>query len=982
MRQRGRGPRLLVREVVQTSSMDCGPASLASLLESFGVSVSYGRLREACQTDVDGTSIDTIEDIARQLGLDAEQIMIPAEHVLLGDVLPALAVVRLPNGMTHFVVLWNHLGGHVQVMDPGTGRRWSAWSSLRDELFVHRQVVPAESFREWTEGDDFLAPLGRRLAWLRVPGRGEAQVAAALATPGWRSIAALDAGMRLVESMVRGGGVARGREAGRLLDALLERERGEAFGESVAIPPRCWTARPAPPSDEGEEQVMLRGAVLIRMRRPREVGGAKAAVAAGAAEAAGAGGATGVSGAGAAVAGGAAVVPAAALPPDLAAALTEPPGRSWQTLWAMAREDGLFAPTAIAFGLGLAASTAVVEALLFRGLLHVGRELPLPELRLGAMVAIVVFLALALAIELPLVASVLRLGRHLEARLRVAFLAKIPRLGDRYFSSRPTSDMAERAHNAQALRGIAALGEQIVRAAAGIVVTTAALVWFDPGGALPAIALSALSALVPFAASGALVELDLRARTHAGALARFYLDALVGLVPVRAHAAERAVRREHETLLGEWSLASRSMLRAATVVQGLQALVGQGAALFLLFDHVTRFGAGPRGLLLAYWALGLPARGQELAAALRQYPAQRNVALRLLEPLGAPDDAWAPGEAAPGKGAGLGPGAAVTGPALGEVPAMALAFESVSVQASGHRILEGVELRIEPGSHVAVVGPSGAGKSSLLGLLLGWHRAAEGRVLVDGAPLDGARLEHIRRETAWVDPAVQLWNQSFLENLRYGVLEGGRLDEVLAGADLYGVLERLPDGQQTPLGEGGGLVSGGEGQRVRFGRAMLRPEARLVLLDEPFRGLDRDRRRALLARARTLWQRATLLCVTHDVGETLGFERVLVVEGGRVVEDGAPAELAGLAGSRYRALIEAEGSVREGLWSGAGWQRLRIERGRLRSAQGSPDEGELRRRLAVHGADVRASSLLTNRGSRTEPRGGLSGYFRGDCAFK
>src|ERR1700747_663812 len=78
-------------EVVQTSAMDCGPAALKCLLEGFGIPVSYGRLREACQTDVDGTSIDTMEEAAVQLGLDAEQIMAPADFVLLPEasLLPA-----------------------------------------------------------------------------------------------------------------------------------------------------------------------------------------------------------------------------------------------------------------------------------------------------------------------------------------------------------------------------------------------------------------------------------------------------------------------------------------------------------------------------------------------------------------------------------------------------------------------------------------------------------------------------------------------------------------------------------------------------------------------------------------------------------------------------------------------------------------------------------------------------------------------------
>jgi ABC-type transport system involved in cytochrome bd biosynthesis fused ATPase/permease subunit len=146
---------------------------------------------------------------------------------------------------------------------------------------------------------------------------------------------------------------------------------------------------------------------------------------------------------------------------------------------------------------------------------------------------------------------------------------------------------------------------------------------------------------------------------------------------------------------------------------------------------------------------------------------------------------------------------------------------------------------------------------------------------------------------------------------------------------LRGVLEQLPDGLQTPLGEGGALVSGGEGQRVRLGRAMLRPGVRLAILDEPFRGLDRERRRELLTRARKLWRSATLVCITHDVSETKAFPRVVVIEQGRVVEDGAPLKLLQHAGSRYRALLDAEEAVMRGLWSKKEWRRLRLERGEL-----------------------------------------------------
>jgi ABC-type bacteriocin/lantibiotic exporter with double-glycine peptidase domain len=124
---------------------------------------------------------------------------------------------------------------------------------------------------------------------------------------------------------------------------------------------------------------------------------------------------------------------------------------------------------------------------------------------------------------------------------------------------------------------------------------------------------------------------------------------------------------------------------------------------------------------------------------------------------------------------------------------VAIAMRGVSVRAAGHMILSDIDLNIEPGSQVAIVGPSGAGKSSMVGLLLGWHRPASGQVLIDGVSLDRPGLERLRRDTAWVDPAVRLWNRSFVDNLRYRapVKTPVPVDGVIAQADLRQVLERL-----------------------------------------------------------------------------------------------------------------------------------------------------------------------------------------------
>jgi ATP-binding cassette subfamily B protein len=151
-------PAWLAPEVVQTSAMDCGPAALKCLLDGFGLPASYGRLREACQTDVDGTSIDTLEDLANDVGLVAEQVLLPVDHVLISaaDVLPAIVVVRQPGGLLHFVVAWRRHGRFVQIMDPATGRRWLRAAAFADDLFVHTMPVSAAAWQAWTRSEMFL----------------------------------------------------------------------------------------------------------------------------------------------------------------------------------------------------------------------------------------------------------------------------------------------------------------------------------------------------------------------------------------------------------------------------------------------------------------------------------------------------------------------------------------------------------------------------------------------------------------------------------------------------------------------------------------------------------------------------------------------------------------------------------------------------------------------------------------------------------
>lgn len=871
--------RFFAPEVVQTSNLDCGPAALKSLLDGFGILVDYGRLREECQTSLDGTSIDTMEFVAQQLGLDAEQVMLPVDHITLAasDVAPAIVVVKLPSGLTHFVVLWRKLGGMVQLMDPAQGRRWAHAGHFAREIFEHAIEVPAADWREFAISDEFQAALQIRMARVGIRGAKSRKLAAdAVNASAWRGLAALDAAIRLTDSLVSTSTIGRGREADRFLTEFLKCPD--------LIPVRYWKTSAAA-SDAETERVIVRGAVLVRAKGKRR--GPNAANA----------------------------------PNGIVASLKQKSVSPGRQLFSLLWQSGATGLGVVIAALLAAALGTIIEALLFRTLFDVSGELALAGQRMAAIAAILLFGITLLLIELPVFFKMARAGRQLENRLRVAFLAKIPRLADRYFRSRLTSDMAERSHATHHLRHLPDLMRQLLRGVFELLATAAGIVWLDPSAA-PLVAIAACAALLPaFATQSLLAERDLRVRSHAAGLTRFYLDAMLGLMAVRAHGAERSVRREHESLLRHWADAALRLQKTAVCAEGVQMTAMFGLVAMLLLTRPPSGTDIGRVLLLVYWALNLPSLGQDLAALTRQFPYYRNLTLRLLEPLGAPEEEVAT-QTAP-------EAFAYTAPPR-------IAFRDVCVEASGHRILHEINVDIAPGTHVAVVGPSGAGKSSFIGTLLGWLKPSTGRVMIGGEELDVARLRH---SAVWIDPAVQLWNRSLISNLTYGQDVGpGEIGRAVDGASLRQVLENLPDGMQTRLGEGGALVSGGEGQRVRLGRGLLKRDAQIILLDEPFRGLDREKRRELLERARRFWRGKTMICITHDIAETQGFDRVLVIERGTVAEDGHPAELEANDGSRYAQLLQAELQARNGMWGASLWRRVRIHAGQALETLSVPEK--------------------------------------------
>jgi ATP-binding cassette subfamily B protein len=169
-------------------------------------------------------------------------------------------VVRLADGNTHFVVAWRRHGRFVQVMDPATGRRWPTCREFLDVLYVHTIPIPATAWRAWAGSDECLDVLQRRLGQLGLSRRTTTRLlAAALEDQEWRSLATLDAALRIVTALVRTGALGRGQQAGRVLEACLADTPPDTTDNLQGLPAAYWSVRPAAPGPEGEAQLLLRG---------------------------------------------------------------------------------------------------------------------------------------------------------------------------------------------------------------------------------------------------------------------------------------------------------------------------------------------------------------------------------------------------------------------------------------------------------------------------------------------------------------------------------------------------------------------------------------------------------------------------------------------------------------------------------------------------------------------------------------------------
>lgn len=492
--------------------------------------------------------------------------------------------------------------------------------------------------------------------------------------------------------------------------------------------------------------------------------------------------------------------------------------------------------------------------------------------------------------------TVVRLQGRLDGMLQTALVDRLLRLPAPFFKRFAAGDLAQRTLGVHAMREL--LSTTVVGALFGLLTgasSLALLLFYNWRLALAALSLVAVAAAVTLTLGRRQVRYE-RARAEAhGRCQGLVVQLLGGMAKLRAAAAERRAFAAWSRLFAAEIRALTGTLRWANAQQVFQAALPPLASLviFALAVWLIKETTVQRTLweLAGETADRLPepmnvADFLAFNAAFGQFLAAATAAvLALTEALGAvplferlepvltevPEDGQ--GRADPGRLQGSVKVVGVTFRYGGESPPA----------------LRDVSLDIRPGEFVAVVGPSGSGKSTLLRLLLGFETPGRGEVLYDGQTLAGLDLDAVRRQVGVVLQGARLMSGSMLSNIVGD--SAATLDDAWEAARQAGLgadIEAMPMGMHTVLIDGGATLSGGQRQRLLIARALVR-RPRLLYLDEATSALD-NRTQALVAETlRGL--SVTRLAIAHRLSTIMQADRVVVLDRGRIVEDGVPAEL-------------------------------------------------------------------------------------------
>ncbi|WP_407049896.1 ABC transporter transmembrane domain-containing protein [Methyloraptor flagellatus] len=482
------------------------------------------------------------------------------------------------------------------------------------------------------------------------------------------------------------------------------------------------------------------------------------------------------------------------------------------------------------------------------------------------------------------------LGERVVADVRAAVFAHVTRLSPAFFDTAQSGEITSRltADTTQIKSAVGASASIALRNFFLFVGAVAMMVVTSPR--LSAFVLLAIPFIVlPLVAFGRRVRKKSRFAQDTLAAASAYAGETIGAVrTLQAFGNEPEARRRFADAVERAFDAARSSTKARAILTAVAIFMVFGSVVAVLWVGATdvlagRLTPGALSQFVLYSVFAAGALG-ELSQVWGEIAQAAGAAERLSELL-----RIEPTIAAPAKPVAL------PTPPRGEI-----AFEAVRFAyptAPDREVLGGIDIAVRPGEKVAVVGPSGAGKSTLFHLLLRYYDPSAGRVAVDGIDVKAADPAEVRRRIAIVPQDTVIFAADVMENIRFGRPDATDAEVIEAAklALVHDFVSVLPDGYRTEVGERGVTLSGGQRQRLAIARAILRA-APILLLDEATSALDAESETLVHTALERLMEGRTTLVIAHRLATVLACDRILVVDQGRVVEEGTHASLIGQGG--------------------------------------------------------------------------------------